>query len=927
MDHEKEILAGFYSDPGHLNKILSLTGPEYQSRATAFITAIKEYGIEHSAIVLDNFAIFSHKKLAQIIEKFTKDNPLEALPVEHITIVQYAGATTYTEDLKQTLSSLQKHSEQMAHFSSRWNIDITVNIYLQGLDLSSAISICELAQSRSLDSLGFFLDLDLITEESASTLKTALTEFLKSPYISTPKIRFGNFPFCLFPADKFKLLYRDAIDPLKGSIGSQRAWIEELGKQTFTYHQPCRSCRCRVPCYTLTRTAECEDMSFAKPRFEKTLAFVGGSLPPEDRPDDEDIVWTSPAEQGDILTAVLEGFENILIIDGYFYSKFPCTTFEVMIALEHEINIFGSSSIGALRAVELDEYGMTGIGDVYERLKKTEIKPYHIVAQTYNEDNSALTIPLVQILYFLDMALDGKIISDQEHAEAANIAEDIHFTLLSFNYFFRLLHLKDSIPQPTAERLEKYYSDTGPAVFDVKRKDALRLLGEYRTILNGRQPDYVHKCFMRKRDEALNLLHRKYGEDRNRSLPAGWQGTGDPAKGGNMRDNRSCPASETCANARAFLDDMGILLADTTRYDQADSLIISAFYIPFYYLTYYPSSATGNGDVFDEAMASAYMELVERIPSCFLMRATGVHNTRSTRLFPVSQVPQYYNWNAEQNVKQDAIRKNGLIQVSDIVSGYEFIIPAFSIMFYYSGTDGNASGNTLEEAILYGLYEIVERDTCQIHVSSPDCRRYLSALMINRNAITDERALKLLRQFEEKGCRVVVFLLPNQYGLPCVMCHVYDNNRRIQCHGSVAVRADFNAALTSALHEAYMQYITYFVGTRDDYRSLAPTKQSRIAYENAQALYAKDAGIDIAPTSKIFGSVSRELDGLTRLLTEKDIRNILIADMSPEDTYKVKSVKVIVPGMELWFCPAYTPSPYFAHRAERTLTAIKELVK
>ena len=65
-----------------------------------------------------------------------------------------------------------------------------------------------------------------------------------------------------------------------------------------------------------------------------------------------------------MLMVILAGFRNILIMDGYFYSKFPCTTFEVMLALEQGLNVFGAASIGALRAVELDHYGITGVGYV-----------------------------------------------------------------------------------------------------------------------------------------------------------------------------------------------------------------------------------------------------------------------------------------------------------------------------------------------------------------------------------------------------------------------------------------------------------------------------------------------------------------------------------------------------------------------------------
>jgi len=129
------------------------------------------------------------------------------------------------------------------------------------------------------------------------------------------------------------------------------------------------------------------------------------------------------------------------------------------------------------------------------------------------------------------------------------------------------------------------------------------------------------------------------------------------------------------------------------------------------------------------------------------------------------------------------------------------------------------------------------------------------------------------------------------------------------------------------VHEAYMQYITYFVGTRDDYRAFAPLKRARIAYENARALYFDEQGtLPFTAGPVAFPSLENELDHVVGVLTSQDITHILVANTSPRPEYDVRSVKVIVPGMELWFCPDYTPSPFFSERARRTEERVREVI-
>lgn len=924
MRSNEILLKTFFTSQESTNRILSRDCTAYTEAVCKFIESIRSFGIETDQISIEGFELFTHTGLACAVEQFIMDAPGEELPLKSITIVQHARYHTYIKDLKTTLEGLRTYYDRMTLFATQYNIEISLHIYIQQICSTTALSISDFAGSDAIDQLGFFyLFSDEHDRNSITILRQELSSLCSHPSLKNPKIRIGNFPFCLLPQEALKLIYRDAVSDLRGHIGAQRDLARKMRRQKIDCHARCASCRCRTACYVYTEIVEHpESAEFALPRHSRTLVFAGGSIFREEADFHADQVWCGPAEQGDIAAAILDGFETILIIDGYFYTKIPCTTLEVMVALEQGINIFGTAGIGALRAVELDQCGMVGMGYVYNYLKQQPIKPYHIVAQTYDEYDRPLTTPLIQIIYFLECAYQDGIINHDEQQTLNEQANRIHFTLLSFDSFFDHIEVSRALDQDSSARLKSYQNDDRER-FNIKKHDAKQLLSTYKEILKNRPADWTVQRLDSYRRRTLTALHAKYTQTDDFTLQLTNTRTPEtlaPVQ----RDNRACTAGETILHAESFMKDLNILTTDTTGYDPAGSHILSTFFIPFYFLNYYPSSATGNGDLHDEALASAYMELVERLSACSHEIQGRTADSLNAPLFPVDKLPQFYNWGTSTSKKQQAIANQGYISVSDIVSGESQWIPAFSIMFRYSGTDGFSSGNTLPEAILYGLYEVIERDTCQIYLYDVTCRKSLPRLMINPDKISDPHCRSLMARLRNLGNDIALFLLPNIVGLPCVLCHVYDRNRKIQYHGGIAVRANFNSALSSALHEAIMQYITYVAGIRDDNQDFSSVKHSRIAYRNAQTLFFdQPAPKTELPEEIIFSSIEEELKYIKGRLTSSGSSDILVADISPRDEYQVKSVKVIIPGYELWFCPDYKPSVFLTARTKQTADIIQ----
>jgi hypothetical protein len=102
----------------------------------------------------------------------------------------------------------------------------------------------------------------------------------------------------------------------------------------------------------------------------RTIVFVGPTLREVDLPRAD---VRPPAGVGDVLAVSRERVQRIAIIDGYFERMAAVWHKEILIALERGIEVWGAASMGALRAAELDAFGMIGVGAIYRAFKRGEL--------------------------------------------------------------------------------------------------------------------------------------------------------------------------------------------------------------------------------------------------------------------------------------------------------------------------------------------------------------------------------------------------------------------------------------------------------------------------------------------------------------------------------------------------------------------------
>jgi hypothetical protein len=163
--------------------------------------------------------------------------------------------------------------------------------------------------------------------------------------------------------------------------------------------------------------------------------FAGPSLPPGARGDlpggPPELVWHPPAAHGDLLALDPGPSDGVLIVDGVYRHRPPIRHKEILALLRRGVTVAGASSMGALRAAELDQLGMIGYGQVYRWLSSGRLSSDAEVALTHGDADDGFrpyTIPLVSIRFGAGWLVRRSQLTAAEADAAVQLASDIHFS-------------------------------------------------------------------------------------------------------------------------------------------------------------------------------------------------------------------------------------------------------------------------------------------------------------------------------------------------------------------------------------------------------------------------------------------------------------------------------------------------------------------
>ena len=353
-------------------------------------------------------------------------------------------------------------------------------------------------------------------------------------------------------------------------------------------------------------------------------------------------------------------------------------------------------------------------------------------------------------------------------------------------------------------------------------------------------------------------------------------------------------------------------IADITNLDRLGIPIFSAIR---------PSAAkgaisiySGKGSTDQRARISAIMESFERC----LAERPGLNANIASNISAPALVESYATARENHNVldpkelllPQPCIPQSLMEWVGayDLMNKEEIFVSANAVYhpydapgqcqkFFPSNTNGLASGNVLEEAILHGLLEIIERDA----ISTAQFSRSLGKEIV----LTEEDGYlyELAKKFKDAGIELKVWLVPSDTGIPTVIAATDDVKLKDPALLVMGAGSHLKPeiAVARAITEAAQSRVVQIQGAREDtdregfIRSVGYDRMKRLNW----FWFEEGEKISLSDVQDLSGkSPAENIDVILEKL--KGIaERVLVVDLSREEV-PVPVVRVIIPGFELF---------------------------
>jgi hypothetical protein len=212
--------------------------------------------------------------------------------------------------------------------------------------------------------------------------------------------------------------------------------------------------------------------------------FMGPTLSAKEARAELEAVYLPPVSQGDVYRVGLLRPAAIGIIDGYFHRVPSVWHKEILWAMAQGIHVYGSASMGALRAAELAPFGMEGVGQIFEAYRDGVMEDDDEVAVTHGPPETGyacLSVAMVNIRKTLAQAQLEGIITEATRAAIEQLAKNLFFPERTYSLILREA-AAEGLPAAELQALQSWL----PAgEIDQKRQDALAMLRRMRDELSA----------------------------------------------------------------------------------------------------------------------------------------------------------------------------------------------------------------------------------------------------------------------------------------------------------------------------------------------------------------------------------------------------------------------------------------------------------
>ena len=188
-----------------------------------------------------------------------------------------------------------------------------------------------------------------------------------------------------------------------------------------------------------------------------------------------DADYRPPASRGDIEKAAAGKPDIICLIDGVFFEQCSVGHREILGALNKGILFFGASSMGALRASEMEVFGMKGVGRVYALYKEGIVESDDEVAIVCDPfSNQPLSEALINIRATLQKAEIENILTKEESEKLLQTAAEFYYPERTYDFLIETARKNNVVNDSSLQVFEEWIQNENAA--DIKKEDAIAVL-------------------------------------------------------------------------------------------------------------------------------------------------------------------------------------------------------------------------------------------------------------------------------------------------------------------------------------------------------------------------------------------------------------------------------------------------------------------
>ena len=413
---------------------------------------------------------------------------------------------------------------------------------------------------------------------------------------------------------------------------------------------------------------------------------------------------------------------------------------------------------------------------------------------------------------------------------------------------------------------------------------------------------------------------------------------------------RMASAAETYSRIRKLVSPISGLIPELCRSDQYDSSFI-------YYARHgfsiseelsanriagKPSWACGKGSTDIDARVSCVAEAIERYSSGYFGNETTIRaridelenaiSPGDILLFSENQYANRqtvnsscndFNWVPERFDPQVPIEWKECISLGDSTNAY---IPARLCYLNYPDTDGRifckadangcATGNTVEEALLFGLFELIERDAVAIWWFNK-----LMFPLVDLASLRDHSIDRVIESLKRESREVIVLDITTDLAVPTFACVSWHSATGKRVYIGYGTHLDPVMAMKRALNEV-MQVASYL---KENVIGNNPALKGWIDHASVLDLAFLTGNRQIVRPEGYYrnlttGNLVSDISKCIDLLKARNLHSYFV-DMTRSDSL-LPTVRVIVPGLR-HFWPRFAPGRLYDVPVESGLLSEK----